>query len=253
MRGQAKSRPPPSRGFELAAGEDDACVLRRAGDPRSTNDATVPVQHTQVPCRGHASRSSPGVAARVQLLPRRAGLDVKNLKTGGLSGLCIVAGNDFEANPINVAWRLTVTHVRAHHCGDDNHEHGIYMESTRDALIVDSWFYDTPGMGIDFYPDAQGTLVDHVLIDGNSIAVKENLGFSGEAAGGGYSQNHASSNNIVTNSLITNGLTRSNVEPSTQSPIAFRSGTRFASPASGACPSAASATTAPVTTPSTTT
>jgi hypothetical protein len=67
-------------------------------------------------------------------------------------------------------------------------------------------------MGIDFYPDAQGTLVDHVLIDGNSTAVKENLGFSGEAAGGEYSQNHASSNNVVTNSLITSAVTRYNVD-----------------------------------------
>ena len=77
------------------------------------------------------------------------------------------------------------------------------MESTRDAVIVDSWFYDNPGMGIDFYPDAQGTVVDHVLIDGNSTTVKQNLGFAGEQAGAEYAQSHASSNNVVTNSLIT--------------------------------------------------
>jgi hypothetical protein len=140
------------------------------------------------------------------------GIDVKDLKTGGVNAICILAGQGFEANPANIAYRLTLTHVRAHNCGDDNHEHGIYLESTRDALIVDSWFYDNPGMGIDFYPDAQGTIVDHVLIDGNSTALKQNLGFSGEAAGEEYAQSYASSNNVVTNSLITNAVTRYNVD-----------------------------------------
>jgi hypothetical protein len=140
------------------------------------------------------------------------GVDVKDLKTGGVNAICILAGQGFEDTPANIAYRLTLTHVRAHDCGDDNHEHGIYMESTRNALIVDSWFYDNPGMGIDFYPDAQGTLVDHVLIDGNSTADKENLGFSGEQAGAEYAQSHASSNNIVTNSLITSAVMRYNVD-----------------------------------------
>ena len=140
------------------------------------------------------------------------GLDVKNLKTGGLNAMCILAGQNFEQTPANTAYRLTLRHVRAHNCGDDNHEHGIYLESTRDALIVDSWFYDNPGMGIDFYPDAQGTLVDHVLIDGNSTADKQNLGFAGEQAGGEYAQSYASSNNVVTNSLITSAVMRYNVD-----------------------------------------
>jgi len=140
------------------------------------------------------------------------GLDVKNLKTGGLNAICILAGQGFEPTPANIAYRLRVTRSRVHNCGDDNHEHGIYMESTRDAVITDSWFYNNPGMGIDFYPDAQGTLVDHVLIDGNSTALKQNLGFAGEEAGGEYTQNHASSNNVVTNSLITNAVTRYNVD-----------------------------------------
>ena len=140
------------------------------------------------------------------------GLDVKNLKTGGLNAMCILAGQGFEQTPANTAYRLTLRHVRAHNCGDDNHEHGIYLESTRDALIVDSWFYDNPGMGIDFYPDAQGTLVDHVLIDGNSTADKQNLGFAGEQAGGEYAQSYASSNNVVTNSLITSAVMRYNVD-----------------------------------------
>ena len=140
------------------------------------------------------------------------GLDVTDRKTGGVNAICILVGEGFEANPANTVWRLRVDHVRSHHCGDDNHEHGIYMESTRDAVIVDSWFYANPGMGIDFYPDAQRTLVDHVLVDGNSLAVKQNLGFAGEQAGAEYANSYASSNNIVQNSLITNAFARYNVD-----------------------------------------
>lgn len=138
--------------------------------------------------------------------------DYDNLKTGGVNAICILAGNGFETAAANTAVRLTVDHVRAHNCGDDNHEHGIYLESTRQAVIVDSWFYDNPGMGVDFYPDAQGTLVQYTLMDHNSLASKENLGFSGEKAGGEYKTAHASLNNIVEFSLITNAATRYNVD-----------------------------------------
>jgi hypothetical protein len=142
------------------------------------------------------------------------GLDVTNPKTGygQTNAICILAGEGFETNAANTAYRLTVDHVRAHDCGDDGHEHGIYMESTRDAHIVDSWFYDNPGMGIDFYPDAQGTHVDRVVLNSNSGDCKSNLVFSGERAGGEYSQNHASSNNVVEHSLITNARCRYNVD-----------------------------------------
>ncbi len=140
------------------------------------------------------------------------GLDVTNRKTGGVNAICITAGYGWETTPANTASRLTVDHVRVHNCGDDNHEHGIYLESTRAARIVDSWFYDNPGMGISFYPDAQGTLVERVLIDGNSSACKQNLGFAGERAGREYTQNHASSNNVVRDSLITNARCRYNVD-----------------------------------------
>jgi hypothetical protein len=62
------------------------------------------------------------------------------------------------------------------------------------------------------YPDAQGSLIEYVVIDGNSGKCKANLTFSGEAAGGEYALPHASSNNVVRYSLITNSRCRYNVE-----------------------------------------
>lgn len=141
------------------------------------------------------------------------GLDVTNRKAqNGTYAICILAGQGFEQAPANIAWYLTVDHVRSHHCGDDNHEHGLYLESTRYARIVDSAFWGSPGAGVQMYPDAQNTLVEYSVLDGNSLASKTNLIFAGEQAGGEYANSYASSNNIVERSIITNAVTRYNVD-----------------------------------------
>jgi hypothetical protein len=62
------------------------------------------------------------------------------------------------------------------------------------------------------YPDAQGSLIEYVVIDGNSGECKANLTFSGEEAGGEYALPHGSSNNVIRYSLITNSRCRYNVE-----------------------------------------
>lgn len=141
-------------------------------------------------------------------------LNITNRNKSGTSynGICFAAGHGFEANAANTASGLTITRSRIHNCGDDGHEHGVYLESTRNALIVDSYFYGNPGYGVMMYPDAQGSLIEYDVIDGNSSKCRANLTFSGEAPGGEYSQPHGSSNNAVRHSLITNSLCRYNVE-----------------------------------------
>jgi hypothetical protein len=140
------------------------------------------------------------------------GLDINNVKTGGTNGICVTAGSAFESNVANIAVDLTVRDSRIHNCGDDSHEHAIYLESTRNAHIHDNYLYDNPGMGLLFYPDAQGTLAEYNTIDGNSISGTANVRFAGEQGGSEYALSHASSNNIVRNSLITNAVTRYNVD-----------------------------------------
>jgi hypothetical protein len=141
------------------------------------------------------------------------GLDVTNPKPGsGTTGICITAGYGAESDPANIAYRLTVDHVRSHHCGDDAHEHGIYLEFTRDAHIVDSVFDHSAGNGIQFYPDADGTLVEHsVISDNNSSGDKANVMFAGERRRGEYKRSHTSDNNVIRNSLITFALARYDV------------------------------------------
>jgi hypothetical protein len=141
-------------------------------------------------------------------------LEITNRNKPGSSynGMCVLAGPNFEGQPANTAYALTISGSRIHNCGDDGHEHAIYLESTRGAHIVDSFLYDNPGFGLLFYPDAQGSLVEYDLIDGNSGECRANLSFSGEAAGGEYDQPHGSSKNVVQYSLVTNSLCRYNVD-----------------------------------------
>jgi parallel beta-helix repeat protein len=138
-------------------------------------------------------------------------LDITNRHKPGRSfdGMCVLAGAGFEIDAANTARDLVVETSRVHDCGDDPHEHGIYLESTRNAVVRDSYIYDNPGYGITMYPDAQGTVVSGNVIDGNG---RGNITFGGEKAGKEYRSDYASSRNRVVHNVISNARSRYNVE-----------------------------------------
>jgi hypothetical protein len=142
------------------------------------------------------------------------GLDITDRNKPGTSynGMCVLAGPNFETSSANTAYNLTIQGNRIHNCGDDAHEHAIYLESTRNAYVADNYLYDNPGYGIHMYPDSQGSVIEYDVIDGNSSKCKANLTFSGESPGGEYAVAHGSSNNVVRYSIVTNSLCRYNVE-----------------------------------------
>jgi len=84
---------------------------------------------------------------------------------------------------------------RIHDCGDEgnDHTHGIYADAPRHARITDNYIYANSGFGIQLYPDAQETLVEHNVIDGNFT--ESGLVFGGEAP-------YASSNNLVRRNIF---------------------------------------------------
>ena len=127
-------------------------------------------------------------------------------------GICVLAGFGFEDDPANTAVGFTVENSRIHDCGDDDHEHSIYLESTRNAVVRDNYLYGSGGYGVHMYPDAQGSLIEHNLISDNSRACKANLTFSGESAHPEYKRPHGSSNNKVFWNLITFPACDYNVE-----------------------------------------
>jgi hypothetical protein len=134
------------------------------------------------------------------------GLDVTNRNKLNVTntGSCILLGR--VGLPVHHA---VVQRSRIHHCGSSGHDHGIYAEFPRDAVIRDNYIYASPGYGISMYPDAQRTLITRNVIDGNGHG---NITFSGEAAGKEYAQDFASSGNRVTLNVITNARSRYNIE-----------------------------------------
>jgi hypothetical protein len=111
---------------------------------------------------------------------------------------CFVLGSDWgwASHPV-------IRYDRIHDCGvvpAQNHQHGIYDEMSTDARIEWNLIYDNADRGIQLYPDAQHTVVDHNVIDGNG----EGFDFSG---GDGSAASHA---NVYAN-LITNSILRYDV------------------------------------------
>lgn len=108
----------------------------------------------------------------------------------------------------------TVEGSRIHNCGGGNggHDHAIYSEFARRAIIRNNYLYDDPGFGISMYPDSQGNLIEHNVIYGNGYERRGNITFSGEVAGAEYNRDYASSNNVVRYNLITHARARYNID-----------------------------------------
>ena len=50
---------------------------------------------------------------------------------------------------------------RIHDCGvlpAENHHHGIYIEASDDARVIDNWIYDNADRGVQMFPDSQGSV-----------------------------------------------------------------------------------------------
>lgn len=93
---------------------------------------------------------------------------------------------------------------RIHDCGripSTNQDHGIYVDEAEDTQITENVIYHNTDRGIQLYPDAQGTVIEHNIIDANG----EGIIFSGD---GGV----ASDNTTVRDNLITNATIRYDVE-----------------------------------------
>jgi parallel beta-helix repeat protein len=124
---------------------------------------------------------------------------VGNDVTNDNNAICFLLGNSWGA-----VKNTLIQGNRIHNCGRlpaENHAHGIYVEISTDARIIDNVIYDNADRGVQLYHDAQGTLIRGNVIDGNG----EGIIFSGDY---GYTSN----NNIVEDNIISNSRERNNVE-----------------------------------------
>jgi hypothetical protein len=113
------------------------------------------------------------------------------------------------------AYRAVIERNRIHNCGKlppTNLGHGIYVEHSTGARITENLIYDNADRGVQLYPDAQLTYVDHNVIDGNGEGVL--------IAGGNEDYGpQASSDSLIEHNVITYSTQRHNVEYHWGSPI----------------------------------
>jgi parallel beta-helix repeat protein len=117
------------------------------------------------------------------------------------TAICFDIGSDTSYGR---ATETVIQGNRIHDCGElpaANHDHGIYVESSTGARILENVIYDNADRGIQLYPDAQQTTIEHNIIDSNG----EGIIFSGDFG-------TASSENTITNNLITNSTLREDIE-----------------------------------------
>jgi parallel beta-helix repeat protein len=113
--------------------------------------------------------------------------------------ICFIIGSTTA-----VAEGVVLNGNRIHDCGKlppQNQDHGIYVQHALNAVIENNYIYDNADRGIQLYPDAEGTLIQNNVIDGNG----EGIIFSG-------GEQEASSNNTVRDNVISNSRVRSNIE-----------------------------------------
>jgi parallel beta-helix repeat protein len=169
-----------------------ATLVGRLYVPDTSNDAVFADLNLDGTNSGNLS--SPMVAGdRITF----TGNDVTDKHTS----ICFGLGSD---SGWGTAVDVVIDSNRIHDCGRlpaTNHDHGIYVESTRNAVITNNYIYDNADRGIQLYPDAQGTKIANNVIDGNG----EGVLFSGDSG-------LASSNNVVTRNIVSNAVVRYNVE-----------------------------------------
>ncbi|HWM54365.1 MAG TPA: right-handed parallel beta-helix repeat-containing protein [Solirubrobacterales bacterium] len=130
-----------------------------------------------------------------------------NVITKGNEGICVLAGT------YNPAQRVIIERNYIYDCSsavtpDGSHnkwDHAIYLAGTSNAVVRWNIIRTSPGgWGVHLYPGADGTLVEHNIIDGNQGGVI----FAGDG------EDDTSDNNVVRNNAITGNGPRWNVEAS---------------------------------------
>lgn len=122
-----------------------------------------------------------------------------NVITGRANTICLVVGSEHAARDV------LVERNRITRCGrTDKYDHLIYLVHSRGAVVRWNVLSDNPGgWAVHLYPDADGTLVEHNVIDRNEGGVI----FAGDGG-------DTSDDNVVRNNAITFSGPRWNLEGS---------------------------------------
>lgn len=169
---------------------EHARLVGRLWFPRTVHDDVF--SYLTLDGRNTAELPSPSVNGNAI---RFVGDEITNENTN----ICFVLGSSYGR-----AHGAVIERSRIHNCGhlpSRNTEHGIYVEDADRTRIVGNLIYDNADRGIQLYPNAQHTLIERNVIDGNG----EGVSFSGDSG-------VASNNNLVQYNVISNSRIRANVE-----------------------------------------
>ncbi len=124
-----------------------------------------------------------------------------NIVTKGGEGICLLVGSQNDAE------RVVIERNHVYACGpaDSKFDHQIYLQGTRGAIVRWNILNDNAGgWGVHLYSDADGSVIEHNIIDSN----KGGVIFAGDGQG------NTSDGNTVRYNAITNSGPRYNIEGS---------------------------------------
>ena len=125
---------------------------------------------------------------------------IENDVTNRHTAICFILGNKHTG----AARRTLIKNNRIHNCGRrpvTNLDHGIYLDYAKGTRILNNAIYDNADRGIQLRSNADGTIIQRNIIDGNG----QGIIFSGNAG-------KASDNTKVRKNIISNSRVRHNVE-----------------------------------------
>jgi hypothetical protein len=120
-------------------------------------------------------------------------LEDSDVTNGWRGHTCLFLGS----SDAGVAMRPVIRRNRFHQCGDQGDEltHGIYAAHVVGGRIVENVFWDIASFAIQLYPDTQGLLFAHNVVDGGEPSVNGGVIVGGD-------DDDASANNIVESNVI---------------------------------------------------
>jgi len=166
-------------------------------------DSANDVEISSLRLEGTATGDTPSLQINGDRVVLRA-----NSITNGYTGTCVILGGAFPR--YGLAVDAVVTRNRIYECGRlprTNHDHGMYVEGTRGARIVDNLIYANADYGIHLYPDADGSYIAHNVIEGNGGGIV----VAGET-GGEYPGSFASDDNLIEENVISGNVVKAGLE-----------------------------------------
>jgi parallel beta-helix repeat protein len=149
----------------------------------------------------------PGYKKATSLIVHGDRITFRHNDISNSDGLCLNVGSldVYGAGTGDRADDFLLDGNRVHGCGPtsgvgahDSGVHGVYLINTLNARLVNNVIYDNINRGIQLWPNAQQTLIEHNVLDGNG----SNLNIGSYLANGFASRETIVRDNVITNSLL---------------------------------------------------